>query len=172
VSPRAMRRSGDHSLGISRGETASGAKDVVQLPRVREKVNERFLANTLRGVISGNEREARRQERVGGVQTGDECKLEASEAIERNEEHVSCSDVRVETKRSRAQSDSDDDDMMRAFLAKPRNKKGRGNAVSCEPAGYAFIPELPQFNSTEDKAKKPKKSKKDKKKKKRKEDKG
>ena len=50
---------GDRSLGLA--GVRPWADDVVRAPRVRERVNERFLANTLRDVGSANARaEARR----------------------------------------------------------------------------------------------------------------
>ena len=57
-----MRAPGDRSLGLAGVRPL--ASDVWRAPRVRERVNERFLANTLRGVSSSNARsDARRAER-------------------------------------------------------------------------------------------------------------
>ena len=57
-----MRAPGDRSLGPAGVRPL--ASDVWRAPRVRERVNERFLANTLRGVSSSNARsDARRAER-------------------------------------------------------------------------------------------------------------
>ena len=57
-----MRAPGDRSLGLA--GVRPWASDVWRAPRVRERVNERFLANTLRGVSSSNARsDARRAER-------------------------------------------------------------------------------------------------------------
>ena len=57
-----MRAPGDRSLGLA--GVRPWASDVWRAPRVRERVNERFLANTLRGVSSANARsDARRAER-------------------------------------------------------------------------------------------------------------
>jgi len=70
-----MCSSGDRSLGLAGVRPWAG--DIMRAPRVRVRVNKRFLANTLRGVISANARvdaKAKRQilsraegERPGGA---------------------------------------------------------------------------------------------------------
>ena len=72
---------GDRSLGLA--GVRPWADDVVRAPRVRERVNGRFLANTLRDVGSANARaEARRQilpdPRAGGERPGGAVEDEAA----------------------------------------------------------------------------------------------
>ena len=49
-----MCSSGDRSLGLAGVRPWAG--DIMRAPRVRVRVNKRFLANTLRGVISADAR--------------------------------------------------------------------------------------------------------------------
>ena len=141
---------GDRSLGLA--GVRPWADDVVRAPRVRERVNERFLANTLRGVGSANARtEARRQilpdPRAGGERPGGAVEDEAAVGKKRrrhgddapgkhavDDPSASPADVTGFAK------DVASDERLAALLN--RAVRRRGGVAARPTGGYALIPEL------------------------------
>ena len=140
---------GDRSLGLA--GVRPWADDVVRAPRVRERVNERFLANTLRGVGSANARaEARRQilpdPRAGGERPGGAVEDEAAvgKKSRRHGDDAAGKHAVDDPSASPADvtgfaKDVASDERLAALLNRVRR---RGGVAARPTGGYALIPEL------------------------------
>ena len=159
-----MRASGDRSLGLAGVRPWAG--DVVRALRVRERVNERFLANTLRGVSSANARtSARRQivpeprapsraecERSGGA-VADEAAVGGKRR--RNGDDVAGKHAEDDPSANRESNptatgfprDVDSDERLAALLNRSGARR-RGGGAARTTGGYALIPE-PAFAADE-----------------------
>ena len=142
---------GDRSLGLA--GVRPWADDVVRAPRVRERVNERFLANTLRGVGSANARaEARRQilpdPRAGGERPGGAVEDEAAVGKKRRRHGDDAAGKHAVDDPSASPADANgfakdvaSDERLAAFLNRPSLRR-RGGVAARPTGGYALIPEL------------------------------
>lgn len=140
---------GDRSLGLA--GVRPWADDVVRAPRVRERVNERFLANTLRGVGSANARaEARRQilpdPRAGGERPGGAVEDEAAVGKKRRRHGDDAAGKHAVDDPSASPADVTgfakdvaSDERLAALLNRVRR---RGGVAARPTGGYALIPEL------------------------------
>ena len=140
---------GDRSLGLA--GVRPWADDVVRAPRVRERVNERFLANTLRGVGSANARaEARRQilpdPRAGGERPGGAVEDEAAVGKKRRRNGDDAAGKHAVDDPSASPADVTgfakdvaSDERLAALLNRVRR---RGGVAARPTGGYALIPEL------------------------------
>tara|TARA_B110000902_G_scaffold177687_1_gene201463 strand:+ start:1509 stop:2054 length:546 start_codon:yes stop_codon:yes gene_type:complete len=177
----------DGSSGIARGGDAPLGGDAVRAARVREKVNPRFLKNTLIGVRSANERESFRRARGERPAFVDDKKQDASgDVVEvtrveqgNDGQDVEAGDARASTKRQGRDDENDEgenddasDTFLTAFLSKPQNKRGRGacsSRVAKEAGEYDLIPEVDDTiyvtdaNATSERSKEKKEKKKAKK---------
>jgi hypothetical protein len=141
---------GDRSLGLA--GVRPWADDVVRAPRVRERVNERFLANTLRGVGSANARaEARRQilpdPRAGGERPGGAVEDEAAVGKKRRRHGDDAAGKHAVDDPSASPADVTgfakelaSDERLAALLN--RAVRRRGGVAARPTGGYALIPEL------------------------------
>ena len=141
---------GDRSLGLA--GVRPWADDVVRAPRVRERVNERFLANTLRGVGSANARaEARRQilpdPRAGGERPGGAVEDEAAVGKKRRRNGDDAAGKHAVDDPSASPADANgfakdvaSDERLAALLN--RAVRRRGGVAARPTGGYALIPEL------------------------------
>jgi len=141
---------GDRSLGLA--GVRPWADDVVRAPRVRERVNERFLANTLRDVGSANARaEARRQilpdPRAGGERPGGAVEDEAAvgKKRRRNGDDAARKHAVDDPSASPADvtgfaKDVASDERLAALLNRPGVRR-RGGVAARPTGGYALIPE-------------------------------
>ena len=141
---------GDRSLGLA--GVRPWADDVVRAPRVRERVNERFLANTLRGVGSANARaEARRQilpdPRAGGERPGGAVEDEAAVGKKRRRNGDDAAGKHAVDDPSASPADANgfakdvaSDERLAAFLNRPSLRR-RGGVAARPTGGYALIPE-------------------------------
>ena len=141
---------GDRSLGLA--GVRPWADDVVRAPRVRERVNERFLANTLRDVGSANARaEARRQilpdPRAGGERPGGAVEDEAAvgKKRRRNGDDAARKHAVDDPSASPADvtgfaKDVASDERLAALLNRPGVRR-RGGVAAPPTGGYALIPE-------------------------------
>lgn len=141
---------GDRSLGLA--GVRPWADDVVRAPRVRERVNERFLANTLRDVGSANARaEARRQilpdPRAGGERPGGAVEDEAAvgKKRRRNGDDAARKHAVDDPSASPADvtgfaKDVASDERLAALLNRPGVRR-RGGVAARRTGGYALIPE-------------------------------
>ena len=141
---------GDRSLGLA--GVRPWADDVVRAPRVRERVNERFLANTLRGVGSANARtEARRQilpdPRAGGERPGGAVEDEAAVGKKRRRHGDDAAGKHAVDDPSASPADVTgfakdvaSDERLAAFLNRPSLRR-RGGVAARPTGGYALIPE-------------------------------
>ena len=141
---------GDRSLGLA--GVRPWADDVVRAPRVRERVNERFLANTLRGVGSANARaEARRQilpdPRAGGERPGGAVEDEAAVGKKRRRNGDDAAGKHAVDDPSASPADVTgfakdvaSDERLAALLN--RAVRRRGGVAARPTGGYALIPEL------------------------------
>ena len=141
---------GDRSLGLA--GVRPWADDVVRAPRVRERVNERFLANTLRGVGSANARaEARRQilpdPRAGGERPGGAVEDEAAVGKKRRRHGDDAAGKHAVDDPSASPADANgfakdvaSDERLAAFLNRPSLRR-RGGVAARPTGGYALIPE-------------------------------
>jgi hypothetical protein len=150
-----MRAPGDRSLGLAGVRPL--ASDVWRAPRVRERVNERFLANTLRGVSSSNARsDARRAERqiwrAEGERPGGAAEDASAVGKKRPREgddeagKHSVDDLSVNPAVDPAvgfREDPESDERLAALLG-VKKRRARGAAPST--GGYALIPE-PEHSS-------------------------
>ena len=152
-----MRAPGDRSLGLAGVRPL--ASDVWRAPRVRERVNERFLANTLRGVSSSNARsDARRAERqidsrAEGERPGGAAedasavgKKRPREGDDEAEKH-SVDDLSVNPEVDPAvgfREDPESDERLAALLG-VKKRRARGAAPST--VRYALIPPPPEHSS-------------------------
>jgi len=139
---------GDRSLGLA--GVRPWADDVVRAPRVRERVNERFLANTLRGVGSANARaEARRQilpdPRAGGERPGGAVEDEAAVGKKRRRHGDDAAGKHAVDDPSASPADVTgfakdvaSDERLAALLNRVRR---RGGVAARPTGGYALIPE-------------------------------
>ena len=140
---------GDRSLGLA--GVRPWADDVVRAPRVRERVNERFLANTLRGVGSANARaEARRQilpdPRAGGERPGGAVEDEAAVGKKRRRHGDDAAGKHAVDDPSASPADVTgfakdvaSDERLAALLN--RAVRRRGGVAARPTGGYALIPE-------------------------------
>ena len=141
---------GDRSLGLA--GVRPWADDLVRAPRVRERVNERFLANTLRGVGSANARaEARRQilpdPRAGGERPGGAVEDEAAVGKKRRRHGDDAAGKHAVDDPSASPADVTgfakdvaSDERLAALLN--RAVRRRGGVAARPTGGYALIPEL------------------------------
>jgi len=141
---------GDRSLGLA--GVRPWADDVVRAPRVRERVNGRFLANTLRDVGSANARaEARRQilpdPRAGGERPGGAVEDEAAvgKKRRRNGDDAARKHAVDDPSASPADvtgfaKDVASDERLAALLNRPGVRR-RGGVAARRTGGYALIPE-------------------------------
>jgi DNA-binding transcriptional MocR family regulator len=144
---------GDRSLGLA--GVRPWADDVVRAPRVRERVNERFLANTLRGVGSANARaEAQRQilpdprvSRAGGERPGGAVEDEAAVGKKRRRHGDDAAGKHAVDDPSASPADVTgfakdvaSDERLAALLN--RAVRRRGGVAARPTGGYALIPEL------------------------------
>jgi len=141
---------GDRSLGLA--GVRPWADDVVRAPRVRERVNERFLANTLRDVGSANARaEARRQilpdPRAGGERPGGAVEDEAAvgKKRRRNGDDAARKHAVDDPSASPADvtgfaKDVASDERLAALLNRPGVRR-RGGVAARRTGEYALIPE-------------------------------
>ena len=151
-----MRAPGDRSLGLAGVRPL--ASDVWRAPRVRERVNERFLANTLRGVSSSNARsDARRAERqiwrAEGERPGGAAedasavgKKRPRDGDDEAEKH-SVDDLSVNPAVDPAvgfREDPESDERLAALLGV---KKRRARRAAPSTGGYALIPHPPEHSS-------------------------
>ena len=142
---------GDRSLGLA--GVRPWADDVVRAPRVRERVNERFLANTLRGVGSANARaEAQRQilpdprvSRAGGERPGGAVEDEAAVGKKRRRHGDDAAGKHAVDDPSASPADVTgfakdvaSDERLAALLNRVRR---RGGVAARPTGGYALIPE-------------------------------
>ena len=151
-----MRAPGDRSLGLAGVRPL--ASDVWRAPRVRERVNERFLANTLRGVSSSNARsDARRAERqiwrAEGERPGgaaeDASAVGKKKPREGDDEagKRAVDDLSVNPAVDPAvgfREDPESDDRLAALLG-VKKRRARGAAPST--VRYALIPPPPEHSS-------------------------
>jgi len=141
---------GDRSLGLA--GVRPWADDVVRAPRVRERVNGRFLANTLRDVGSANARaEARRQilpdPRAGGERPGGAVEDEAAvgKKRRRNGDDAARKHAVDDPSASPADvtgfaKDVASDERLAALLNRPGVRR-RGGVAARRTGEYALIPE-------------------------------
>ena len=144
---------GDRSLGLA--GVRPWADDVVRAPRVRERVNERFLANTLRGVGSANARaEAQRQilpdprvSRAGGERPGGAVEDEAAVGKKRRRNGDDAARKHAVDDPSASPADATgfakdvaSDERLAALLNRPGVRR-RGGVAARPTGGYALIPE-------------------------------
>lgn len=141
---------GDRSLGLA--GVRPWANDVVRAPRVRERVNERFLANTLRDVGSANARaEARRQilpdPRAGGERPGGAVEDEAAVGKKRRRNGDDAARKHAVDDPSASPADATgfakdvaSDERLAALLNRPGVRR-RGGVAARRTGGYALIPE-------------------------------
>jgi len=141
---------GDRSLGLA--GVRPWADDVVRAPRVRERVNGRFLANTLRDVGSANARaESRRQilpdPRAGGERPGGAVEDEAAvgKKRRRNGDDAARKHAVDDPSASPADvtgfaKDVASDERLAALLNRPGVRR-RGGVAARRTGGYALIPE-------------------------------
>ena len=141
---------GDRSLGLA--GVRPWADDVVRAPRVRERVNGRFLANTLRDVGSANARaEARRQilpdPRAGGERPGGAVEDEAAvgKKRRRNGDDAARKHAVDDPSASPADvtgfaKDVASDERLAALLNRPGVRR-RGGVAARRTGGDALIPE-------------------------------
>ena len=141
---------GDRSLGLA--GVRPWADDVVRAPRVRERVNERFLANTLRDVGSANARaEARRQilpdPRAGGERPGGAVEDEAAVGKKRRRNGDDAARKHAVDDPSASPADATgfakdvaSDERLAALLNRPGVRR-RGGVAARRTGGYALIPE-------------------------------
>ena len=146
---------GDRSLGLA--GVRPWADDVVRAPRVRERVNERFLANTLRDVGSANARaEARRQilpdPRAGGERPGGAVEDEAAVGKKRRRDGDDAAGKHALDDPSASPADATgfakdvaSDERLAALLNRPGVRR-RGGVAARPTGGYALIPE-PEHSS-------------------------
>jgi len=151
-----MRPPGDRSLGLAGVRPL--ASDVWRAPRVRERVNERFLANTLRGVSSSNARsDARRAERqiwrAEGERPGGAAEDASAVGKKRPREgddeagKRAVDDLSVNPAVDPAvgfREDPESDDRLAALLG-VKKRRARGAAPST--VRYALIPPPPEHSS-------------------------
>jgi len=141
---------GDRSLGLA--GVRPWADDVVRAPRVRERVNGRFLANTLRDVGSANARaEARRQilpdPRAGGERPGGAVEDEAAVGKKRRRDGDDAARKHAVDDPSASPADVTgfakdvaSDERLAALLNRPGVRR-RGGVAARRTGGYALIPE-------------------------------